>query len=79
MVNSAGFRAGECGEFGVGLSAAEGLRRSGVRPGSSRLSGWKSHFPDEMLQEPQCARDVRGEPPSLPLPLSHLEDGVGLR
>lgn len=37
MVHSAGFEAWECGEFGVGLFAAEGLRRPAMTPGGSRL------------------------------------------
>lgn len=79
MVHFAGFGAGECGEFGVELSAAEEFRGQALDQGVLDALDWKSSLPDKMLQEPQCAQGEREEPPSLPRPLAHLHDAVGLQ
>lgn len=69
MGHFAGFGAGECGEFGVGLSACQGVERLGVRPGGSQcFLGWKTSLRDKMLQDLRCAPGGAEEPLVPPLP-----------
>lgn len=78
MVHSAGFGAGECGEFGAGLSAAEELGGHELVQGVVDALGWESSsFLLQGCRIPRVHEVGQKSPP--PGPLAHLQDGVGLQ